>query len=307
MRGELMKELFSNVGQLVSFRTVDDFEIVGMLFQNDPNSLRKIVVHIHGNFGNFYQNKFLWYMSKIYCQSGIDLLTVNLSSHDGLAEGYYGVQLKYVGGGVADYNDSQKDIQAAVDFAKRRGYEEIILQGHSLGCDKIIEYSVSTHGDNKMILLSPVDSYAVQTLWRKPETVEEQITRIEAMEFSERDNGWGKADLNWANKNEYGALGDCAEWVYQIPITYDALIKILKGSAFHYLNLEKNPEYSLSNKCIAFVGKKDGLQLHRQSVWIDYLRSKFTNLMVIDDLDADHDVVGVEEILINRIVRWIEA
>lgn len=246
-------------------------------------------------------------MSKIYCQSGIDLLTVNLSSHDGLAEGYYGVQLKYVGGGVADYNDSQKDIQAAVDFAKRRGYEEIILQGHSLGCDKIIEYAVSTHGDNKMILLSPVDSYAVQALWRKPETVEEQITRIEAMEFSERDNGWGKADLNWANKNEYGALGDCAEWVYQIPTTYDALIKILKGSAFHYLNLEKNPEYSLSNKCIAFVGKKDGLQLHRQSVWIDYLRSKFTNLMVIDDLDADHDVVGVEEILINRIVRWIEA
>ena len=68
-----MKDLFSNVGQLVSFRTVDDFEIIGMLFQNDANSLRKIVVHIHGNFGNFYQNKFLWYMSRIYCQNGISL------------------------------------------------------------------------------------------------------------------------------------------------------------------------------------------------------------------------------------------
>lgn len=300
-----MKELMSNTGRLVSFRTDDDFEIIGMLFQNSLKPLEKIVIHIHGNFGNFYQNKFLWEMSNLYCQNGIDLLTINLSSHDGLAEGYYGVQLKYVGGGVADYSDSQKDIQAAVDYATRLGYKEIILQGHSLGCDKILEYSLTNRGNNKMIMLSPVDSYAVQALWRRPETVEEQIKRIENMDFPVADNGWGKADLNWADKNEYGALGDCAEWVYQIPITYDALINILKGSAFYYLNLKQNPDFSLDNKSFAFVGKRDGLQLHEQHIWVDYLKSKFKDITIVDDLNADHDVIGVEKELITRIVKWI--
>lgn len=300
-----MNGLTSNLGRLVSFRNVDNFEIIGMLFQNNRFLSQKIVIHIHGNFGNFYQNKFLWYMSNLYCDNGIDLLSINLSSHDGLAEGYYGMQLRYVGGAVADYKDSQKDIQAAIDFAKNLGYEEIILQGHSLGCDKILDYVITSQCDMKIILLSPVDSYAVQALWRNPETVEEQITRLETMEPLAVDTGWGKADLDWLDKSEYGALGDCAEWTYQIPITRDALLNVLKGSAFYYLNLKKNPDYCITNKSFAFIGKRDGLQLHSQQEWDAYLHSKFINLTSVIDLDADHDIVGIEIVLINRIVKWI--
>ena len=38
------------------------------------------------------------------------------------------------------------DIDAAVIYAKNLGYVNIFLQGHSLGCDKTIEYAVNEMG-----------------------------------------------------------------------------------------------------------------------------------------------------------------
>ena len=295
----------SNLGRLVTFRTRDDFEIIGMRFTNPLLSSDTIVIHIHGNFGNFYQNKFLWVMSNSYVHNGIDFLTINLSSHDGLAEGYYGRELKYVGGGVADYDSSQADIEASIQYAQEKGYKKIILQGHSLGCDKVIQYTFENKSDFPLILLSPVDSYKVQSEWIRPETVEEQIERLYS-QLQNTDEGWGKADLDWLQSTEYGARGDTAEWIYQIPITRKALISILHGAAFKYLNLNNKMHYSIKNPSFAFVGKKDGLQMHDQKVWVDFLYKLFSHICISDDLDADHDVIGVEKELTGRIIRWIK-
>ena len=43
---------------------------------------------MHGNYGNFYNNKFIWKMSEKYLSCGVSFLTFNLSAHDGLCEGY---------------------------------------------------------------------------------------------------------------------------------------------------------------------------------------------------------------------------
>lgn len=295
----------SNLGRLVTFRTKDDYEIIGMMFCSLNGDNEKIVVHIHGNFGNFYQNKFLWVMSNVYVKNGVDFLTINLSSHDGLAEGYYGRELKYVGGGVADYNCSQADIKAAIDFVIDKGYKRIILQGHSLGCDKVIQYTLENRSDIPLILLSPVDSYRVQSDWIKPETINEQIMRLKS-NIKEKDNRWGTADLDWLGPKEYGASGDTDEWTYQIPITRNALISILEGSAFKYLNVECGTEFHITSPVFIFIGKHDGLQMHESCTWIDFIRNSFTNAEILSVMDADHDVVGVEKELAERIIEWIE-
>ncbi len=296
----------SNLGRLVAIRTVDDFEIIGMYYCYHDVKKDDIVIHIHGNFGNFYQNKFLWVMSEIYVNNRIDFLTINLSSHDGLAEGYYGRDLKYTGGAVSNYDDSQKDIDAAIKFAQNLGYKNIILQGHSLGCDKITQYTLEKQADNPLILLSPVDSYKVQSDWIKPETVAEQIGRLQG-NFKSCDEGWGKADFEWLPSNEYGARGDTDEWVYQIPITKSALLSILKGSAFEYLNIECGTPFQIKTPTFIFSGTRDGLQMHDQSIWIDFLRKSFLNAEIANDLCADHDIVGVETEVSERIVKWIKG
>ena len=309
----------SHNGRLVTIRTTERFEIIGMLFQsessykgtdvNEKHILTDfntpIVIHVHGNFGNFYQNKFLWYMSEMYLQNGIDFLSINLSSHDGLAEGYYGVQLKYVGGGVADYEASQLDIEAAVQYVQELGYKNVVLQGHSLGCDKIIEFAMNHEHLFPLILLSPVDSYAVQSNWISPESVEEQIERIKKGLYPQEDKPWGSADLDWLPNQEYGAKGGTQEWTYEIPITKEALLSILEGAAFKYLNVKTGDPFTLENRTFAYLGKRDGLQMHRHEDWVEFLQHSFTHITFAQDLDADHDIVGVEAELTERIIKWI--
>ena len=292
----------SNYGRLVTMRTKDNFEIIGMLF-NSGNSKDKIIIHIHGNFGNFYQNKFLWFMSSIYTANGIDFLTINLSSHDGLAEGYYGRDLKYVGGAVAEYDKSQDDIKAAIDFAINQGYKHVILQGHSLGCDKVIQYALENDSNVPLILLSPVDSYEVQSDWINPETVESQIVRLKK-DVKNISKDWGMADLDWLSPNEYGARGDTADWVYQIPVTRNALLSILEGGAFKYLRVRDGMDFHIKNPVYVFSGKHDGLQMHDTAVWIDFISKHFENAVINSELDSDHDIVGVERELSNSVVQW---
>ena len=309
-----MKYSYSSLGKLVSFRNSQDFEIIGMLFQYGSSNKydisnhtnKRIVIHIHGSYGNFYQNKFIWHMSKIYCENEVDFLSINTSAHDGLAEGYYGKNLKYVGGGVSEYQDSQFDIQAAIDFAISLGYIDIILQGHSLGCDKVIDYSLHSEKKLDIILLSPADSYALQADWIKPDTVEKQIVRIRNGLSTEGKITWGKADFDWLENSEYGAHGNDENWIYEIPITRKALLSILTGSAFKYLNLELAPEFYLDVNAMVYIGKRDGLLFCKSAEMSEYLSKKFKSFFPILDLDADHDIVGVEEVLIKRIVLWIQ-
>lgn len=294
----------SAYGRLISFNNANNLELIGLLFEPQNQTTQTIAIHVHGNYGNFYNNKFIWYMSKIYTKNDISFLTFNLSAHDGLCEGYRLGVLDYIGGGVADYNESLLDIEAAVGFARQIGYKNIILQGHSLGCDKILDYTINKSCDDfKIVLLSPVDSYAVQTRWlklHKNETIPQQINRLKQYQNSNDDS------LGWLDIDEYGAEGLNADWIYKIPVTQKALLSILEGSAFKYLNLTCGENFISNVPTFVFLGNRDGLQMSTQEEMRLFLMQHFTNCFVDDTLDSDHDIIGVEEILTERIVHWIK-
>lgn len=299
--------MHSGLGQLISFNNVNDMELIGLLFSGSGSSARTsntIVLHIHGNYGNFYNNKFIWVMSKIYVENGIDFLSFNLSAHDGLCEGYEKETLRYIGGAVVDYGESIIDIEAAVQYAKKSSYSRIILQGHSLGCDKAIHYCLlNPDVCTELILLSPVDSFAVQKKWlevHKHITIPEQINALKKLPIY-RDGP------QWVSIDEYGAEGADADWVYRIPVTRNCLLSILEGSAFKYLNLECGDDFYIKNRTLAFLGVNDGLQMSTQNEFKDFLKQHFCELCVVDDLKSDHDLKGVENELTDRIVDWINA
>ena len=56
----------SAYGRLISFNNTNDLELIGLLFEPLDQATQTIVIHVHGNYGNFYNNKFIWCMSKIY-------------------------------------------------------------------------------------------------------------------------------------------------------------------------------------------------------------------------------------------------
>ena len=240
----------SAYGKLISFSNANNLELIGLLFEPQNQHTQTIVIHIHGNYGNFYNNKFIWHMSKIYTMNNIAFLSFNLSVHDGLCEGYRLGVLDYIGGGVSDYNESLLDIDAAVRFARQIGYRNIILQGHSLGCDKILDYIINKcFNDCKIVLLSPVDSYAVQSRWlelHKHETISQQTNRLKQHQNS------NDGSLEWLNIDEYGAEVLNADRIYKIPVAKNALLSILEDSAFKYLNLACGEDFKSSIPAFVF-------------------------------------------------------
>lgn len=55
------------------------------------------------------------------------------------------------------FEDCLIDIGAAIDFAKSKGYSEIVLMGHSYGCNKIVYYALEKGFTGDLILLAPCD------------------------------------------------------------------------------------------------------------------------------------------------------
>ena len=164
------------LGELVTFKSSAGLHLDGILYQDDSN--RKTIIHIHGSYGNFYQNFFVRLMADRFLESRLNFLSFNLAGHDGFGEGYRNIEdFEYVGGSVQDFSECIADIEGAIAFVTTFS-EEIVLQGHSLGCDRILHYLITKKSTLDFILLSPCDSYQLQCNWIHPETVEEQIARL---------------------------------------------------------------------------------------------------------------------------------
>jgi len=125
-------------GELVTFKNEREFHHDGILYQDDKHAVT--IVHVHGSFGNFYQNEFLRIMADAYVDAGINFLSFNLAGHDAMAEGYrHEWDFEYVGGAITQFDECLLDIQAAVDFVQPFS-ERVILQGHSIGCDRVLHF-----------------------------------------------------------------------------------------------------------------------------------------------------------------------
>jgi alpha-beta hydrolase superfamily lysophospholipase len=112
----------------------------------------RCVIHIHGTWGNFYENPFALQLSDTYVNAGWSYATVNNQGHDG-------------GSITEEFGASLPEIAA---WANRLApnQEPLILQGHSLGALKILrmlqvgEYSELTRRLTAAVLLSPFDLVA---------------------------------------------------------------------------------------------------------------------------------------------------
>jgi len=70
-----------------------------------------------------------------------------------------GQEFRVIGGCFEKFTDSILDIEGVINWAKNQGYEEIILEGHSYGCNKVLYYYHQNKDQNikKIVLLAPCD------------------------------------------------------------------------------------------------------------------------------------------------------
>lgn len=144
--------------ELVRINSIDEIEQPGILYT--PYKVTdKIVIHVHGLNGNFYENRFLDTLAKSYTDKNIAFLTFNNRGRDFITELLKGNDFTIIGGSLERFKDCILDIEGVVNWAKDNGYKEIILEGHSYGCNKVLYYydKKKDKSIKKIVLLAPCD------------------------------------------------------------------------------------------------------------------------------------------------------
>ena len=144
--------------EFVRINTTDNIEQLGILYIPNKDTNR-IVIHVHGLNGNFYENRFLDILAKTYTDNNYAFLTFNNRGRDFIAELLKDDGFTIIGGSLERFKDCILDIEGVVNWVKAKGYKEIILEGHSYGCNKVLYYYNQKKSDSikKIVLLAPCD------------------------------------------------------------------------------------------------------------------------------------------------------
>lgn len=285
----------SNV-DLIKFSSSNQEILDGMLFRSD-SSLDTTLIHVHGSFGNFYQNPLVGKIGTLIRNEGINFFSFNLTCHDGIAEGYKtDGSFNYVGGAVSDFDSCVADIQGAVDLVSEFS-SKIVLQGHSMGCDRVIHFLKESQAQYDCVLLSPCDSRHLHKRWLINNNINDQIHRIKEQLPEE--------ETILLSDNEYG-LREEGGWTYPIPVSRKAFLSIAEGPPFNLLSLENRPKYFLNVRSLALLGSLDNLRTFAVRDMENYLNEKFQHLEVLEIEGTDHNFSGKEKMIAKIIIKFVK-
>ncbi len=151
------------VVDFIRFKAADSVELRGWL-SNENSDVAAI--HLHGMSGNGYENHFLDNLRAMFSKNSISLFTID-SRGSGMMNSFWkggntnswGEGTKLGGSCFEIFEESELDIQGAVDYLKTLGKTRFILLGHSLGGSKVVNYLVTKNRPEVIaaILLAPTD------------------------------------------------------------------------------------------------------------------------------------------------------
>jgi dienelactone hydrolase len=281
-------------------KTKGNLELVGLLYEPETET-KKVLVHIHGMAGNFYENKFLDYIARTLTSNGIAFFAFNnrgceyikdLIKIDGDKR-----DIVRIGDTYEKFEDCLLDIQASIDFVDSNGYSEIHLSGHSLGAPKVAYYA-SEIKDSKLksvIFLSPADmvglAMADEHFERDISTAKKMISEGKGEEILPFIV-WGDAYLT---ANAFMSLGDESSKV-NIFNFYDPISKLpVLGK--------------ISISALTVMGKKDLALTVSIDETMDRIKKAMTSSPKIETNilgDADHGYNNYEQELADSILKWMK-
>ncbi len=282
------------LGEFIRITTEDGLELQGLLFEPKIKTT-KVLIHVHGWVGNFYENKFIDNIAREVIAKGFAFLTFNNRGagiiQDFIKRDHSKIKYARIGGSLEKFENSVIDIKAAIEFMNSRGYKEIILQGHSLGCQKITFYQYRNEDKRirGLILLAPVDDV---NFTRKKLGDKYQEAIITAKKLVEKDR-----------------QSPVPEWMAFYPmLTAEMFLNVAdpqskSGRIFDYYG-DMREIKKVGCPVLVIFGSKDEYQDNA----VDKLKIlqenvKDCNTKVIEN--SNHGFVGYENILSQSISQWL--
>ena len=280
--------------KLVRINSIDEIELPGILYIPDEDT-DKIVIHIHGLNGNFYENRFLDALAKWYTDKNYTFLTFNNRGTGFITELLKWNDFTVIGGCLERFKDCILDIDGVMNWIKSKGYKDIILEGHSYGCNKVLYYYSHKKDNNikKIVLLAPCDipseckKFLNEEEYKK---AEEESTRLvkenmenELIDFSVMVNGKIAA---WTYYNDF------------LPNGENDFIRYRDG-----VNAKSEVLNSINISTLVIFGNEDECVLTEPIEVVEsYLKNNLSdcNIQIIEN--ADHLYTGKYEAL-GKIIR----
>ena len=284
----------------VYFNTEDEIELVGLL-ERPTNPTKRVVISVHGMQSNCLKRR-EDILSKEISNAGVAYFAFNNRGAELMTYTRKTTGEKILNGGSVyeDVLDGYYDIKGAINKMLELGYTDIYLQGHSLGCTKIVYTYNKLKNENNVknikgiMLLSLVDIPDCQKY-----DLGDKYT--EMMEYAE-------------NKEKEGKLNDL------MPIeSFDHPICV--RSYLRYFKYNKDIDFArfwdkdynfkeLNNIQIPLFlrwGNVHDLVVQNLDDLIKFLKSKIQNEKLdIGYIDgADHGYTGKEETLAKEIISFI--
>lgn len=276
--------------------TQDQLRLDGLLFEPD-NKTDAAILHLHGRAGNFYGNHFLASMIDLYPAAGFGFLTVNLRGHDQIADFRIGASqnIRRLGQAYDIFEECVFDIAAWIEFLRARGYQKIILQGHSQGGGKAVYYLNKNKCDDvvAVVLASPADASG---LMRKYFTKDFAANLLQANDLVAQGRGsellahairgFHVSAKSFANEFNPGASAD--------------IFPIFDQGDFGRLE-------NLSIPVLAFYGSKEDTIVNSPSQDLAAIATHFKNKRSHNFImeGADHGYLGFDKQIAAAVIDWI--
>ena len=152
--------------KIIEILANDGIELDGILYQSKEKT-KKVIISVHGMTSNCFKERDK-VIGKLANENNIDYFCFNNRGSElvkYISRKNEGKVEKLLGGTTfEDVLDGYEDIVGAINKINELGYEEIYLQGHSLGCTKIVYTYNKLKEEGKVEILEKIKGIILLSL-----------------------------------------------------------------------------------------------------------------------------------------------
>lgn len=277
--------------------TEDGLRLPGVLYESNNKDV--CVLFIHGMGGNVINSYFANVWANIFMKKDISFLFGHTrgSSH---IHDLFTKNMTYERYGVIyeKFDESIYDIDLWTKKLEELGYKNIFLIGHSLGCNKVINYLAKKSNNIRgLILASPPDIVGLITSKKFQPNYKEML---EEAKENVKANSPKKilSSLLWdeylISSQTFLDFANTDGEINNLPISQNPV---------HFKSLEK-----VDIPILAFLGEKDDIIINSLEKDLEIIKSKALSCPMFDTKifkDANHTYDNCEEEIGNYICNWI--
>ena len=282
---------------IIQVETVYGYILHGLLFTPQTQT-KTIIIHMHGSAGNFYQSTFYSHLFELAHDMNIAFLSTN-----NRGTGVYDIETgtKSRGAAIELFEECLLDIDAWIEYVASLGYENILLQGHSFGTNKIQYYALNGKYKSKvkaLILLGFTDSYGGQLQYLKKLNIDNNKILEEARTLVSEGKPMQLLSLPLIN---WGELPQTAESYLNFMSPNSVLSNILPLSKMSSLDRFKEIKIPI----LGIVGDhNEGTVIPPQAA-VDMLNKENKNAQSYVIKNSNHTYKGKEKELVAIIKQFL--